>query len=252
MGGAGVAAVALLAVFGEIFFHTFGTTPHLTAANSSTGLPSGISASPTYFFLVSASVGSVIVAGLLVFSYCLYWPLNTYCNFMQQSRIMFAWAFDGLLPQKVTKISRNASPNVSLLIPGLVSVAVLLWALYSSTFLTVIVYATFLALIAMMLVGLSAAIVPWRRPEFYRAGATQRRVLGVPVVTIAGVSSILAGAFVWVLYLHYPQFGASVGPMLEWCLGTIAAAVLFYFIVRYLRRRKGIKLELAYAEIPPE
>ena len=251
MGGAGVAAVALLALFGAIFLHTFGTS-FMTAGNSASGLPSGISASPTYFFLVSASVGSVIVAAILVFSYTIYWPLNTYCNFMQQSRIMFAWAFDGLLPKSVTKISRNASPNVSLAITGLVSIGVLIWALYSSSFLSVIVYATFLALIPMMLVGLSAAIVPWRRPEFYRAGATQKRVLGVPVVTVAGVAAILAGVFVWVLYLHYPQFGASTGPLLEWVLGTIAAAVIFYFIVRQVRRREGVKLELAYSEIPPE
>jgi hypothetical protein len=69
------------------------------------------------------------------------------------------------------------------------------------------------------LVGLSAAIVPWR-PEFYQGGATQVRVLGVPVVTIAGVASTLAGSFVWWLHLHSRQFGvSSKANMFEWGVG---------------------------------
>jgi basic amino acid/polyamine antiporter, APA family len=249
---AGVLAVAAIALFGAIFLHTFGTA-FITAANSSTGLPASISASPTYFFLLSASVGSVVVAVILVFTYAVYWPLNTYCNFMQQSRILFAWAFDGLLPERVTKVSRWHSPVVTLVLTIAVSIGVLYWSLHSATFLTVIVYATLLALIAMMLVGLSAAVVPWRRPEFYRAGATQRVLFGVPVVTIAGVAAILAGAFVWALYLHYPQFGVTDKTnMLEWVLGTVGGAIVFYAIAFVIRRRQGVRLELAYAEIPPE
>lgn len=250
---AGTSAVIAIAIFGVIFLHTFGTA-FVTAANSSTGLPSSIAASPTYFFLLSASVGSVLVAVLLVFTYAVYWPLNTYCNFMQQSRIIFAWAFDGLLPESTTKLSRRHSPLVALIATVVISIATLFWSLHSSTFLTVIVYATILALIAMMLVGFSAAVVPWRRPEYYRGGATQARVLGVPVVTIAGVASILAGIFVWSLYLHYPQFGVSnKANMFEWVGGVVAVAVIFYYLVRWIvRARRGVKLELAYAEIPPE
>jgi basic amino acid/polyamine antiporter, APA family len=250
---AGVSAVIAIAVFGVIFLHTFGTA-FVTAANSATGLPSSIAASPTYFFLLSASVGSVLVAVLLVFTYAVYWPLNTYCNFMQQSRIIFAWAFDGLLPESTTKLSRRHSPFVALIATVVISIATLFWSLHSSTFLTVIVYATILALIAMMLVGFSAAIVPWRRPEYYRGGATQARFLGIPVVTIAGVASILAGIFVWWLYLHYPQFGVSnKANMFEWVIGVIAVALIFYYLVRWiLRVRRGVKLELVYAEIPPE
>jgi basic amino acid/polyamine antiporter, APA family len=250
---AGTAAVITIAIFGVIFLHTFGTA-FVTAANSATGLPSSIAASPTYFFLLSASVGSVLVAVILVFTYAVYWPLNTYCNFMQQSRIIFAWAFDGLLPESATRLSRRHSPFVALIATVVISIATLFWSLHSATFLTVIVYATILALIAMMLVGFAAAIVPWRRPEYYQAGATQARFLGVPVVTIAGVASILAGIFVWWLYLHYPQFGISnKANMFEWVIGVIAVALIFYYLVRWiLRARRGVKLELVYAEIPPE
>jgi len=248
---AGVAAVVAVAIFGAIFLHTFGTG-FITAANSG-AMPSAIAASPTYFFLLSASVGSTALATFLVITYAVYWPLNTYCNFMQMSRIFFAWAFDGLLPSQTTKVSRRHSPYVTLIITVVASIGTLYWSLYSSTFLRVIVYATLLALTAMMLVGLSAVIVPWRRPDFYRAGATQRRFLGVPVVSIAGAGSILSGIFIWVLYLHYPQFGlANKTDMLWWVIGTPVGAVIAFYAVRWIRRRMGVNIDLAFAEVPPE
>lgn len=249
---AGVGTLVFIGIFGAIFLHTFGTA-FVIAANSSTGLPPSIAASPTYFLLLSASVGYTLVAVLLVLTYAVYWPLNTYCNFMQQTRIFFAWAFDGLFPESVTKVSRSHSPVMSLILTVVISIGTLYWAVNSSSFLGVIVYATFLALIAMMLVGLSAAIVPWRRPEYYRAGATQHRVLGIPVVTISGVAALAAGTFVWIMYLHYPQFGvAHKDKMVEFVLGTVGSAVVFYYIAWGIRRRQGVNIELAYAEIPPE
>ena len=69
-----------------------------------------------------------------------------------------------------------------------------------------------------------------------------------------GGNFILAGSFVWWLYLHYPQFGVSnKANMFEWVFGVVAAALIFYYLVRWiLRARRGVKLELVYAEIPPE
>jgi hypothetical protein len=66
--------------------------------------------------------------------------------------------------------------------------------------------------------------------------------------------SILAGTFVWWLYLHYPQFGvANKANMFEWVLGVVVAALIFYYLVRWiLRARRGVKFELVYAEISPE
>jgi len=88
----------------------------------------------------------------------------------------------------------------------------------------------------------------------HRGARIAGRVLGVPGVTIAGVASILAGTFVRWLYQHYPQFGGSnKANMFEWVFGVVAAALIFYHLVRWiLRARRGVKLELVYAEIPPE
>ena len=62
-----------------------------------------------------------------------------------------------------------------------------LFTLHLGGFSKILVYATLI-----QLVGLCAAIVPFRKPELFRAGATQCRFIGVPVITIAGVGAVLS------------------------------------------------------------
>ena len=108
-------------------------------------------------------------------------------------------------------------------------------------------------LVAMMLVGLSAAVFPWRRPELYRASGVTWSVAGIPVVVIAGVASVLGGAFIIWIFFHYPYFGlADKGKFFVWFGGTAVAALTVYLTAKTVRRRQGTDLSLVYAEIPPE
>ena len=127
-------------------------------------------------------------------------------------------------------------------------------ALHLGNFFQILVYATLIQLVTMGLVGLCAAIIPYTKPELYRAGATQARILGVPIMTIAGVCAILSAVALYVIYFHWSeQFGLTNKlSFLYWLLGTIVAAVLFFNIARQVQRRRGTQVELAYAEIPPE
>jgi hypothetical protein len=116
------------------------------------------------------------------------------------------------------------------------------------------VYAVLVQLIAMGLVGFAAVLVPYIKPDLYRASTTKRTIAGVPVVSIAGAGAILACAFIWVLYLHYPTqfFLIDKQKMLSIFGVTIGLAVLYYFAVKVFRRSKGIDIDRAFAEIPPE
>jgi basic amino acid/polyamine antiporter, APA family len=117
----------------------------------------------------------------------------------------------------------------------------------------VFVYATLFALIGMMLVGLSAAVFPYRRPEMYRASVTNRTLLGIPVVSIAGAGSVLSGIVLYYVLMHYPAFGiANRQRLVLVMIGVVALGVVYYAIVRALRAREGVDISLAYAEIPPE
>lgn len=248
---AGVAGIVIVLVASAILLRTF-STDFMTAANAA-GLPEQIATAPTYFFLLAASAGNTALAAFLILSYLAFWPLIVSVAFLQPTRMVFAYAFDGILPKSATRLSRAGTPLLALLVTVLVTIGMLVWAVNSASIFRAIVYAVLIQLIAMGLVGVAAVVVPWRRPELYRAGSSQRTVAGIPVVTIAGVGSILSAAFIWFLYLHYAGFGLSdKGEFFTWIGGVIAAAILFYFGARAVRRSQGVDLARVYAEIPPE
>ena len=249
---AGVLGVVVVGICAAIFFHTFGTQ-FMIAANGG-GFPAQIATAPTYFFLMGSSVGNTIFITVITLCYIVYWPLICYISMIQPTRMVFAYAFDGILPNGVTKTTRNGAPWVATLIALVLSVAVFLWAVNAAGFLQILVYATLVQLIAMGLVGLSALVVPWVKPELYRASATSRRFLGVPVVSIAGAGAVAVSVLIWVLYFNYKtQFGlTNVGRMFAIFGVTIGAAIVYYFVARAVRRNQGVDLDLVYAEIPPE
>jgi amino acid transporter len=143
---------------------------------------------------------------------------------------------------------------VAVLIALVASMATLLWALNASSFFQVIVYATLIQLMAMAIVGVSAIVVPWRRPELYRASASQKSFLGLPLVSVAGAVAVCACVFIWVMYFSYrTEFGLqNLGRLFAIFGGTIALAVVYYLVASAVRRSQGVDLTRTYAEIPPE
>jgi amino acid transporter len=246
---AAVAGPLIVVACAAIFFHTFGTS-FMIAANGGGETP----VAPQFFSLIAASTGNTIIAIVLFGGYILFWPLICYISFIQPTRMLFAYAFDGILPSVVTKTSRNGSPYVAVVVAALASFVTLIWAVNGSNFFQVLVYATLVQLIAMALVGVSAIVVPYTKPDLYRASATKKTIAGIPVVSIAGAGAVLTCVFVWVLYFHYPtQFFLSDKQKMFSIFGvTIALAILYYFAVKAFRRSKGIDIDRAFAEIPPE
>ena len=250
----GVVPLILVAICTVIFFKTFGSD-FLRAANGG-GLPSGISTpGTTFFYLSGISVGNTAYALIIFILYIVFWPLITYISSLQQTRAIFAMSFDGVLPKGVTRVNRFGCPDLALLIALLMSAAVFIWSVYDQTgFFIVLAYALLVQLIAMGLVGLAGVLAPILRPELYRASTSQKSLLGIPLVQIAGAGAILTGAFVWWAYLHYDQLGANanLGKLFAWTLGPAALGFVLYFVVAAIRRSQGVDVELAYREIPPE
>lgn len=250
----GVIPLALVALFTWIFFHGFGSD-FMRAANGG-GLPAKIAVPGTpFFYLSSISVGSTVFAIVVFVLYIVFWPLITYISSLQQTRAIFALSYDGILPKSVTRVNRYGCPWLALLIALLMSAGVFIWAVFNATgFFQVLVYALLVQLIAMALVGLTAVLAPYLRPQLYRASTSQKTVAGVPLVSIAGAGAILTAVFVWWAYLHYDQLGtnAHIGKMLWWTVGPAVLGFLFYIAAAAYKRSRGTDITLVYREIPPE
>jgi amino acid transporter len=251
MARAGVGGLIVVAIFGAIILHSVGSQ-FMIAANGG-GLSSNFPFAPSFIFLSAASLGNTLFAILVAICYCVFWPLITWLSLLQPTRMLFAYSFDGMLPKAFAKTTRGGAPWVSVIASGAASIVVLWWATGSSSFFKALAYATLIQLVAMGLVGVSAALVPWRRPELYRGSASQLRFAGIPVTTIAGVGAVLTAVFLWIVFLSEPKLGiADHASFFVWCLGTIAAGIVFYAAAYGIRRSQGVNVNRAFAEIPPE
>jgi APA family basic amino acid/polyamine antiporter len=244
-------AVVLSALFFSKFGHDFFVA--INGINGGESYPFAVE--PFYTFLTAIAGDSTLLAWWLLITFVAAFPLLMIPNITIAVRTLFAWALDGLLPAQIARVSpRTHAPNTAIAVVVALSIAILGWAVTNGEdFFSVLVEAVLVQLIAMILIGIAAMLLPYRRPEAWRASATTRRLLGIPVVAVAGaVVSILLAALFYV-FMHYNEgFGIDRGQFLRDAAIVLGAALLTFFGARLARSRQGVDVDRLASEIPPE
>ncbi len=211
-------------------------------------------APPYYVMLVSLIWNNPILAAVLGLTFLAWFPLVVYIQWIQPIRAMFAYAFDGVFPMWIARVSdRFHTPINATILTTLIGIGCLVWATFlSKSFFALLALAAIVGFPAMLLVGISALIFPWRRPELFRTSAAGVKWLGVPLVSVVGVGAMITA--VWGFYDYLTQPGLLGNPQgAAWVtFGTFALAFVYYFIARGVRMRQGINLDLNFAVVPPE
>jgi APA family basic amino acid/polyamine antiporter len=244
-------AVVLALVFFWKFGHDFFVA--INALNGTEAYP--FAAPPYYTFLASIAGGSTLLAWWLFVSFAVAYPLLILPNITIAVRSFFAWALDGLLPSVFARVSpRTHAPNYAIGLTVVLSIPVLWWAVSNEEgFLKFLFEAVLLQLVTMILLSIAAVILPYRRPEIWRASASTERFLGVPIVALAGALSVLLMAGLFFIYMHYPALGIEdKGHFFRDCAVVLGAALVTFFVARTARRRQGVDVDKLAAEIPPE
>ena len=249
---AGLATLAILVVSIFAFYHSPGKA--FLIASYSGGYPKALgSAVPGYFVLTSLQSGNTVLAVLLSLAFVAFWPAILAVTIIPPTRVLFAYAFDGILPTRISNVSRRGAPTIATACTTILFILVLVWATYiTSNFATIFSYGVLVQLVSMGLVGVAAMAFPYLRPEMYRASVSNATVLGVPIVVLAGAGAVISTIALWWIYIKYSYFGVGkpLG-LVVWTGGALVAANAFYLGARALRRRAGIDLGKVYAEIPP-
>jgi amino acid transporter len=242
-----------MALFIAIFFHSWGRD-FVTSAYAG-GFPKAFGGvTPTYFVLTSLQLHSTFFTVLECVAFLAFPPVLVGYLLVVISRSMFAWAFDGVFPAGIAKVSRNNAPVLAVALATLFALVLHAWAIFvAKNIVKVIAYTGLIQLIPIALVGIAAMIVPRFRPSIYRAVGTTRKFAGVPILVIAGFGAIFTVVVNWYLYFHYAYFAlGSRGTFFLWVGVTAALGVIVYYVARVVRRSQGVDLDLVYREIPPE
>jgi amino acid transporter len=246
--------VVLFIVMTLAFYHMAGDE-FIAAANTVNGTSDyPLTVPPYWLVFVSIATQSTPFAIFLVVTFMFWFPIWTWLQIAQPIRALFAWSFDGILPRNAAYVdARTGVPVVALAVTGVLSVAGLVWAIYSSNFFTVLATVTLLNMTPMLFVGISAMLLPFLKPDLWRRTSLPGKVGGIPLLSLVGFAGAAASAFIIYLFLKYPGLGiANRRNTLLSMAACIVAGFVLYYAARAVQRSRGVDISLHYAEIPPE
>jgi amino acid transporter len=172
--------------------------------------------------------------------------------FLSSTRMIFAAAFDRVLPESAARVSeRRAVPMMALVYIMVPSVVLSVVYAYSTDFRALTLDATLVIAVTFLGSCVAAAILPWYKPQIFDNSPVAHLKW---VVSGAGfITSVILG---WVIYLWFsdPLYGIGVGNVNSIVfLGVLyGLAALVYVVARVVRRRQGVDLDAIHSAIPAE
>jgi basic amino acid/polyamine antiporter, APA family len=174
--------------------------------------------------------------------------------FLSSTRMIFASAFDRILPEWAAGVNtRTGVPVAALVLMVVPSIPISALYAYNTTFYKATLDATLVIAATFALTTLSAIVLPWRRPDIYNASPiASYQPLGIPLITLSGV--IFLGFLLFCIYkwLFDGAYFVNNSTSLWYMLGLYVLAAVIYVASRVIRQREGIDLDRINAEIPVE
>jgi len=177
--------------------------------------------------------------------------------FLSSTRVIFAAAFDRVLPEWAANISSKRrvpyGALVLMIVPSLVVSAI--WS-FRPSFQGIFLWATGVIAITFLGTVIAAAIMPWRRKDIFENSPIARfKIAGIPVITITGAVSAIFILFMiaeWSFNAIYgTAFSVNASSPIYFGL-TYLVAIAIYVAARVVRKRQGIDLARIHREIPVE
>jgi amino acid transporter len=175
--------------------------------------------------------------------------------FFYCSRIVFAWSFDRLIPDRISWIHpKLGSPIIAILIIAVIAEIGVIDAATGGVMGAQLNF-VFFAVCTQLIPVLSMMLFPYLRPDLFEnsSALVRRKVGSVPLITIIG--GITMAYLIWMIVASFafPAVGGRIG---VGTLGTLAGFILsgiaIFYIARWYRMsREGIDIAWTFQSIPP-
>ncbi len=172
--------------------------------------------------------------------------------FLSSTRMIFAAAFDRVLPESAARVSEGRGvPIVALLFIMVPAVLVSIAYSYSADVRALTLDATLVIAITFLGSTVAATILPWYKPRIFDNSPVAHLK-----IAISGAGLIISIILAWTIWrwLVDPLYGIGVGNTNSIIfLGALyGLAALVYVGARLYRRSQGVDLDAIHAEIPAE
>ena len=177
--------------------------------------------------------------------------------FLSSTRMIFASAFDRILPEGVAKVTSGGVPVVALLLMVIPSIIVSAFYAYQPTFVQLTYDATLVIAVMFLGSGLAFMIMPWRTKSIWENSALPKlKIIGIPVMSIVAAAYSAFMIFMLYKWIYDPTNIYGIGYKNKNSMifmGILYAAAIVIWIVAWaVRKRQGMALEAVAKEIPVE
>jgi amino acid transporter len=174
--------------------------------------------------------------------------------FLSSTRVIFAAAFDRVLPDAAAQVSeKRRVPFYSLVLMLLPAVGLGAIYAYNTTFQSYTLDATLVIAVTYLGSAIAVVILPIRKPDLWAASpASKIKLFGVPVVPAAGVITIALLVYNLYEWLSNDTYFVNKHDSLIYMGAMYVLAIAIYVGARIVRNRQGIDLSLINKEIPVE
>jgi amino acid transporter len=172
--------------------------------------------------------------------------------FLSSTRMIFAAAFDRILPERAAQVSEGRGvPVTALLFIMVPAIVVSVIYAFSADFRALTLDATLVIAVTFLGSTVAATILPWWKPHIFDNSPIAGLKVAISVSSLI-ISAVLA--YVIYLWLSDPLYGIGVGNANSIIfLGVLyGLAAIVYVAARLYRRSQGVDLDAIHAEIPAE
>ena len=229
----------------QLNYQVFVLTPHVTSV-----LP--IWPYPVLFAAWLVHNTAFQVALILVMSLWFFGWVGTL--FLSSTRVIFAAAFDRVLPDRAAEVSEKRKvPMYSLILMLLPAVGLSAVYAYNATFVTYTYDATLVIAVTFLFSAIAVVLLPFLKKDLWRSSpASKVRIFGVQIVPVAGWITIGLLGFDLYWWLKDAGYGVNNRQSLYFMGALYVLAIVVYVVARLVRKRQGIDLGLINKEIPVE
>ncbi len=187
------------------------------------------------------------------------------CNcYIGMTRILVAMSLDRLLPEWFSKVHEKFhTPMNAHWAYFLASIPVILAYSLVPGWIGLTLGVTFGCGYVFVLTCIAGALLPYRAKELYEASpGAKYKFGGMPLITVLGVLGGVIGVLMVAAFLLAPQLGVLGNWNFEnfpnnlWAqiiaFGIILISLVWYLLAKNAQKARGINVDYAFKEIPPE
>jgi basic amino acid/polyamine antiporter, APA family len=253
-----ILAIAFVLLAAKTFGWDFFNATNVNFINYAYGYVTAAPAIPIWGYpplLASFLIDSHLIQMIIVVVFGVWFLGWAGTLWLSSTRMIFAAAFDRVLPEWAARVSDRGVPWTALLLIMIPGVIVSYLYSFVTGFSKLTLDASLVIAVTFFGTAIAATILPWWKRDLYQKSPIVRYAIGgLPLISIAGAITTIFLGFVLYEWLSNALYGIGVGntQSIQFLAALYAVAAVLYVVARLYRRSQGVDLDAIHAEIPAE